>query len=126
MHPQFPQTDKYQRFTPTWDGIPPVEVKPAGFFAPVMGMLQSRAAIVLVMSLAVFHMGIAWFLYRLFNVLAPEVRRAFLASDEVQSTLVLGAIWVLGLLLLAWLIVLAPAAEAFAPLLYRGNLFLPA
>ena len=106
MHPQFPLTDKHRRFTPTWDGIPPVEVKSAGFFAPVMGMLQSRAAIMLVLSLVVFHMGIAWFLYRLFNVLSPEVRQAFLASSEVQSTLVFGAIWVLGLLLLAWLIVL--------------------
>src|SRR5215208_6846043 len=106
MHPQFPQTDKHRRFTPTWDGIPPVEVKSPGFFAPVMGMLQSRAAIVLVLSLAVLHFGIAWFLYRLFNVLSPEVRRAFLASSEVQNTLMLAAVWVLGLLLLAWLIVL--------------------
>ena len=106
MHPQFPLTDKHRRFTPRWDGIPPTDVNPPGFFAPVMGMLQSRAAIVLVLSLAVFHVGIARFLYRLFNVLSPQVRRAILASSEVQSTLVWGAVWVLGLLLLAWLIVL--------------------
>jgi len=47
-----------------------------------MGMLQGRAAIVLVLSLAVIHVGIAWFLYRLFNVLSPDVRRAWSASIE--------------------------------------------
>src|SRR5688500_3234034 len=92
--------------TPTWDGIPPVEVKPGSFFSPMLGMLHSRAAVVMVLSLAVFHIGIAWFVYRLFQVLSPEVRRAFLASSEVQTTLMFGAVWVLGLLLLAWLFVL--------------------
>jgi methyl-accepting chemotaxis protein len=106
MHPQFPQTEGHRRPTPTWDGIPPVEVKPGGFFSPMLGMLQSRAAVVMVLSLAVFHIGIAWLVYRLFNVLSPEVRREFLASSEVQTTLMFGAVWVLGLLLLAWLFVL--------------------
>lgn len=106
MHPQFPQTEPHHRPTPTWDGIPPVEVKPGGFFSPMLGMLHSRAAVVTVLAIAVFHIGIAWFVYRLFNVLSPDVRREFLASSEVQTTLVFGAIWVLGLLLLAWLFVL--------------------
>jgi methyl-accepting chemotaxis protein len=106
MHPQFPQTDSHRRLTPAWDGIPVVEVKSGAFFSPVFGMLQSRAAVVMVLSLVVFHVGIAWFVYRLFQVLPPEVRQSFLASSEVQSTLVLGAIWILGLLLLAWLFVL--------------------
>jgi methyl-accepting chemotaxis protein len=92
--------------TPGWAGIPIVEVKSAGFFAPVFGMLQSRAAVVMVLALVVFHIGIAWFLYRLFQVFPQNVRREFLASSEVQSTLVFSAIWVLGLLLLAWLFVL--------------------
>lgn len=106
MHPQFPLSETHRRMTPTWTGIPAVEVKSAGFLAPVLGMLQSRAVVVMVLSLVVFHVGIAWVVYRLFNVLAPEVRQSFLASSEVQSTLVFGAVWVLGLLLLAWLFVL--------------------
>ncbi|HLE56201.1 MAG TPA: methyl-accepting chemotaxis protein [Rhodothermia bacterium] len=92
--------------TPTWAGIPPVEVKSPALFAPVMGMLQRKAAAVIVLALVVFHLGIAWIVYRLFHALAPEVRQSFLASSDVQSTLMLGGVWVLGLLLLACLFVL--------------------
>jgi len=31
MHPQFPLTETERRMTPTWTGIPIVEVKAAGF-----------------------------------------------------------------------------------------------
>ena len=71
-----------------------------------MGMLQRKAAAVIVLALVVFHLGIAWIVYRLFHALAPEVRQSFLASSDVQSTLMLGGVWVLGLLLLACLFVL--------------------
>jgi len=119
MHPQFPLTDTHRRLTPTWAGIPPVEVKAPAFFAPVMGMLQRKAVAVIVLALVVFHLGIAWIAYRLFNALSPQARESFLASSEVQSTLILGGVWVLGLLLLACLFVLrlidrqvtAPVAE---------------
>ena len=119
MHPQFPLTETERRMTPTWAGIPVVEVKLPGFFSPVVGMLQRKAAAVMVLSLTVFHVGIAWIIYRLFHVLSPEVRASFLDSSEVQSTLVMGGVWVLGLLILACLFVLrlidrqvtAPVAE---------------
>jgi methyl-accepting chemotaxis protein len=92
--------------TPTWTGIPVVEVKAASYFAPVMGMLQRKAAMVMIFALAVFHVGIAGILYRLFHVLSPEVRGAFLASSEVHSTLWFAGVWVVGLLALACLFVL--------------------
>ena len=91
---------------PTWGGIPIVDVKAPSFFSPVAGMLQRKAAAVMVLSLLTFHIGIAWILYRLFHVLSPEVRQAFLASPEVHSTLEFAAVWVFGLLLLACLFVL--------------------
>jgi len=61
---------------------------------------------VIVLALAVFHIGIGWIAYRLFHVLAPEARQAFLASGEVRSTLILGATWVVGLLVVSSLYVL--------------------
>ena len=106
MHPQFPLTETERRMKPTWGGIPVVDVKAPSFFSPVAGMLQRKAAVVMVLSLVTFHVGIAWILYRLFHVLSPEVRQAFLASPEVRSTLEFAAVWVFGLLLLACLFVL--------------------
>jgi len=106
MHPQFPLTETERRMTPGWAGIPIVDVKAPGFFSPVAGMLQRQAAAVMVLALTVFHLGIAWILYRLFHVLSPAAREAFLASPEVHSTFTLAAVWVVGLLLLACLFVL--------------------
>jgi methyl-accepting chemotaxis protein len=106
MHPQFPVTETERRMNPTWGGIPIVDVKAASFFSPVAGMLQRKAAAVMVLSLTIFHVGIAWILYRLFNVLSPETRQAFMASPAVRSTLEFAAVWVVGLLLLACLFVL--------------------
>ena len=120
MHPQFPPTETERRMTPGWGGTPIVDVKSPGFFSPVVGMLQRKAAAVMVMSFTVFHIGIGWIVYRLFHVLSPGVRASFLESSEVRSTLMLGGVWVLGLLtLLACLFVLrlierqvtAPVAE---------------
>ncbi len=106
MHPQFPLTETERRMNPTWGGIPIVDVKAPSFFSPVAGMLQRKAAAVMVLSLITFHVGIAWILYRLFHVLSPDVRQAFIASTEVHSTLEFAAVWILGLLLLACLFVL--------------------
>jgi methyl-accepting chemotaxis protein len=106
MHPQFPLTESERRMTPTWTGIPIVEVKAAGFFAPVLGMLQRKAAMVMIASLIVFHVGIAGVLYRLYNFFPPAVRRAFIESPEVRATLWFAAVWIVGLLLLACLFVL--------------------
>ena len=106
MDPRFPLTEQPRRTPQAWTGIPPVEVSPGGVFAPVLGMLQSKPTAVLVMAMVVFHVGLAWFVYRLFHAFSPQQRQAFLASADVQSTLAMGAVWVVGLLLLAWLFVL--------------------
>jgi methyl-accepting chemotaxis protein len=106
MHPQFPVTETERRKTPTWAGIPIVEVKAPAFFSPVAGMLQRKAAAVMILALTVFHIGIGWILYRLFQVFSPEVRTAFLASSEVHSTLFFAGVWIVGLLMLACLFVL--------------------
>jgi len=119
MDPRFPLTEQTRRPTPTYTGIPAVEISPGGVFAPVLGLLQSKPTAVLVLAMAVFHTGLAWFVYRLFHAFSPQERQAFLASTDVQSTLAMGAVWVVGLLLLAWLFVLrlierevtAPVAE---------------
>ena len=44
--------------------------------------------------------------YRLFHLLSPDVRAAFIASADVRWTIVVGAIWVVGLLVLASVFVL--------------------
>jgi methyl-accepting chemotaxis protein len=106
MHPQFPLTEAERGTTPKRTGIPIVEVRTAAFFSPVAGMLQRKAAAIMVLSVTLFHIGIGWILYHLFHLLSPAVRSAFLASPEVHSTFIVAAIWVVGLLLLACLFVL--------------------
>lgn len=99
-------TDTEQAFTPSWEGIPVVDIRPEGPLSPIVGMLQRQTALVIVASLAIFHVGIGWIGWRLFHVLSPGVREAFLASSEVRSTLLIGAGWIIGLLVLASLFVL--------------------
>ena len=119
MMPQLTMTETEMAATPAMAPTRAVDVKRAGLFAPVVGMLQRRAAGVIVLSLVVFHVGIAWVCYRLLSFFSPEVRTAFFASSEVRTTLVVGGVWILGLLILAVLFVLrlidrhvtAPVAE---------------
>jgi methyl-accepting chemotaxis protein len=84
----------------------PPEVTNGGVFAPVVGMLQRRAAASIIASLVVFHIGIAWVCYRLLGFFTPEMRTAFFSSSEVRTTLWVAGVWILGLLALAVLLVL--------------------
>lgn len=93
-------------FTPSWNGIPIVEIKSDGIFSPLIGILQRQAALVIVFAISIVHVGIGWMAYRLFHLLTPDVRAAFLASADVRWTIVIGAVWVVGLLLLASMVVL--------------------
>ncbi|SRR6266542_3236178 len=119
MMPQLTMTETEMAATPAMAPTRAVDVKRAGLLAPVVGMLQRRAAGVIGLSLVVFHVGIAWVCYRLLSFFSPEVRTAFFASSEVRTTLVVGGVWILGLLSLAVLFVLrlidrhvtAPVAE---------------
>ena len=106
MHPSRFQNDSTLMLTPSWEGIPVVDVKSGGLMSPLIGMLQRQAAVVIVLALVVFHVGIGWVGYQLFNVLPPVAREAFLASTEVQSILVMGGVWIVGLLMVASLYVL--------------------
>ncbi len=99
-------TNTERAFTPSWNGIPIVEIKSDGIFSPLIGLLQRQAAFVIVFAISVIHVGIGWMAYRLFHLLSPDVRTAFLASADVRWTIVVGAIWVVGLLVLASVIIL--------------------
>jgi methyl-accepting chemotaxis protein len=102
----FESTEASRVLTPSWDGIPVVEIKPKGIFSPIVGLIQRQAAFVIVFSVLVAHIVIGWTAYRLFHLLTPDVRRAFLASTDVKWTLVMGAAWVFALLTLASMLVL--------------------
>ena len=52
------------------------------------------------------HIAIGWMAYRLFHLLSPDVQRAFLASSDVRWTILVGAIWVVGLLFVASTLIL--------------------
>ncbi|MEO5902690.1 MAG: hypothetical protein ABIQ55_01630 [Gemmatimonadaceae bacterium] len=51
--------------------------------------------------ISIVHVGIGWMAYRLFHQLSPHVRAAFLACSDVRWTIVVGAVWVVGLLVSA-------------------------
>lgn len=101
MHPARFQNDPTLLLTPSWEGIPVVDVKSAGFMSPLIGMLQRQAAVVIIVALAVFHVGIGWVAFRLFDVLPLAAQEAFIASSEVRSILLIGGAWILGLLVIA-------------------------
>ena len=92
--------------TPSWDGIPAVELKGDGLLAPLVGLLQRHAALAVVFAISVAHVGVGWMAYRLFHLLSPDVQSAFLASDDVRWTLAIGVVWVIGLVLLTSVFVL--------------------
>jgi methyl-accepting chemotaxis protein len=101
MGPGLDLNDTDHAFTPTWTGIPIVEIKSDGILKPLLGLLQRQAAFVIVFAISIVHVGIGWMAYRLFHLLSPDVRAAFIASADVRWTIVVGAVWVVGLLVLA-------------------------
>ncbi|HMA19951.1 MAG TPA: methyl-accepting chemotaxis protein [Gemmatimonadaceae bacterium] len=119
MGPSLELTETEKTFTPSWEGIPVVDIRSRGIFGPVVGLVQRQAAFAVIFSISVVHVGIGWMAYRLFHLLSPDVQRAFLASADVRWTLVIGIIWVVALLVLASAVVLrmtnnhitAPIAE---------------
>ena len=106
MGPALGVTASEHTLTPSWDGIPVVDIKSSGLLSPIIGMLQRQAAFAIIFSISVIHVGIGWMAYRLFHLLSPDVQRAFLASADVRWTIVIGAIWVVGLLTVASILVL--------------------
>ena len=106
MGPALELSETSDTHTPSWDGIPVVEIKPDGLLAPLLGMLQKQAAFAILVAISAVHVGTGWMAYRLFHMHSPDVQRAFLASADVRWTIVGGAIWVIGLLIVASVLVL--------------------
>jgi methyl-accepting chemotaxis protein len=101
LGPRLELEDADRAFTPSWNGIPVVEIKSEGILSPLLGLLQRQAAFVIIFAISVAHVGIGWVAYRLFHLLSPDVRAAFLASADVRWTIVVGAVWIVGLLTIA-------------------------
>ena len=106
MGPALELSETNHTRTPSWDGIPVVEIKPDGLLSPLLGMLQRQAAFAILFAISAVHVGTGWMAYRLFHMLTPDVQRAFMASADVRWTIVGGAIWVIGLLIVASVLVL--------------------
>ena len=104
--PAYEPNTTEREFTPSWNGIPIVEIKSDGVFSPLIGLLQRQAAFVIIFAISIVHVGIGWVAYRLFHLLTPDVRAAFLASADVRWTILVGGVWVVGLLSLASMFVL--------------------
>ncbi len=98
--------DAPRAFTPSWDGIPAVELRPEGIKSTVMAAIQRHAALVVIFAISVAHVGVGWMAYRLFHLLSPDVQSAFIASADVRWTLLIGGFWVVALVLLTSLFVL--------------------
>ena len=101
MGPSLELTEAERQYTPSWTGTPVVEVNPHGLVAPTLGFFQRHAILAVMFSVSVVQVAIGWIAYRLFHLLSPDVQRVFLASGDVRWTLAVGAIWIVGLLILA-------------------------
>ena len=101
------QLEAAQRtFTPSWDGTPVVEMKYEGITGGIVSLLQRHAAFVVVLAISIAHVGIGWMAYRLFHLLSPDVQSAFIASADVRWTILIGLVWVVGLVVLTSLFVM--------------------
>jgi len=105
MGPTLELTEAERQYTPSWDGIPVVDVNHS-VFSPFVAFFRRHAAFAIVFSVSVAQFGIGWIAYRLFHLLSPDVQRAFLASDDVRWTLIVGAFWIAALLILASVLLL--------------------
>jgi len=122
MVPSLELTEAERHYTPSWDGIPAVDVHSRGYLAPTVGFFQKHAAFAVVFSIAIGQFGIGWIAYRLFHLLSPDVQRAFLASEDVRWTLLVGAVWVIGLLILASVfLVRTTTSQVNAPIAELAN-----
>ena len=98
--------DTPRTFTPSWDGIPAIELRPEGIKSTLVAAVQRNAALVVIFAISVAHIGVGWMAYRLFHLLSPDVQSAFIASADVRWTLLIGMVWVVTLVLLTSLFIL--------------------
>ncbi|HEX6573803.1 MAG TPA: methyl-accepting chemotaxis protein [Gemmatimonadaceae bacterium] len=98
MGPGLELTDRQGAFTPSWDGIPVIDIKSRGLLGKLSSFAHRHSAFAVIFAISAVHLGIGWMAYRLFHLLSPDVQRAFLASADVRWTLIVGAFWVIGLI----------------------------
>jgi methyl-accepting chemotaxis protein len=98
MGPGIELSDRNRAYTPSWDGIPAVELKSRGVFGKLSLLAHRHSAFAVVFSISIVHLGIGWMAYRLFHLLSPDVQRAFLASADVRWTMLVGALWIVALI----------------------------
>jgi methyl-accepting chemotaxis protein len=117
MGPSLELAEVERKYTPSWDGIPVVDLKSRGFLSPLGNFLQRHSAFAVVFSMSVVQVSIGWVAYRLFHLLSPDVQRAFLASGDVRWTLIVGVVWIVSLLAIASVFILrATSSRAQAPI----------
>jgi methyl-accepting chemotaxis protein len=117
MGPSLELAEVERKYTPSWDGIPVVDLKSRGFLSPLGNFFQRHSAFAVVFSISIVQVSIGWMAYRLFHLLSPDVQRAFLASGDVRWTLVVGAVWIVSLLAIASVFILrATSSRAQAPI----------
>ena len=78
----------------------PVEIAPrsdsGGLLRPMLSMLQRRALGMMVMSGAVFLVGMSLLVWRLHDLLTPDLRASIFATPGVRGTLIALLLWILG------------------------------
>ena len=117
MGPSLEFTEIERALTPSWDGIPVVDVKSRGFLSPLGNFFKRHSAFAVVFAVSLVQVSIGWMAYRLFHMLSPDVQRAFLASADVRWTLAVGVLWIVGLLAIASVFVLrATSSKVNAPI----------
>jgi methyl-accepting chemotaxis protein len=114
MGPSLEITETERVYTPSWGGTPVVELKSRTIFSPIGSFFQKHGAFAVVFLMSIVHFGIGWITYRLFHMLSPDVQRAFLASSDVRWTMLVGAAWIIGLLVIASVLVLRTTSSRVA------------
>lgn len=88
----------------------PLEIAPrsssGGLLRPMLSMLQRRALVIASIFASVFLLGLALILWRLHDLLTPDVRAAVLDTPGVRITLYVLLIWVIGAMVIRALMIM--------------------
>jgi methyl-accepting chemotaxis protein len=78
----------------------PVELAPratsGGLLRPMFSMLQRRALVLITIFGTAFLIGVALLIWRVYNLLTPDLRASIAATPGVRTTLIVLALWILG------------------------------
>ena len=88
----------------------PLEIGPrarsGGLLRPMLSMLQRRALIIVSIFSSVFLLGLALILWRLHDLLTPDVRASVLDTPGVRVTLYVLFVWVVGAIVVRALMIM--------------------